>query len=89
MHLEIKTSSATPFYWFTTGIRVSLPKGPCSHSSSNAQITSFRLVLYVTKGASLPYLQYYSIYWFTTGVYASLLKGPRSHSSSNTQITSF
>jgi ribonuclease HI len=32
-------------------------KDPRSHTSSKAQITSCRLVLYVTEGASLPYFQ--------------------------------
>jgi hypothetical protein len=33
-------------------------KGPRSHSYGNAQIISFRLVFYITEGASLPYFQY-------------------------------
>jgi hypothetical protein len=50
-----------------------LLKGLCSHTSSNAQITSFRLVFYVTEGASLPYFQYYSVLlvhdWYYVQVY--------------------
>jgi hypothetical protein len=72
-----------------TGIRASLLKGPRSHSSTNAQITSFRLVFYVIEGALLLYFQYNSVYWFTTGIRTSLLKRPHFHSSSNIQITSF
>jgi hypothetical protein len=43
-------------------LRTSLMKGTCSHTSSNAQITSSRLVLYVTEGASIPYFRFYSVY---------------------------
>jgi hypothetical protein len=49
-------------YWFTTGIHASLLKGPCSHTFSNAQITSLRLVFYVIEWASLPYFPYNSVY---------------------------
>jgi hypothetical protein len=35
--------------------------GASVRSSSNAQITSFRLVFYVTVEVSLPYFQYYSV----------------------------
>jgi hypothetical protein len=38
-----------------TGICASLLKGPRYHSSSNALITSFQLLFYVTEGALLPY----------------------------------
>jgi hypothetical protein len=48
-------------YWFTTGTTWSLLNGHRSQTSSNARTTSFRLVLYFTNGASLPYFQYYSI----------------------------
>jgi hypothetical protein len=48
-------------------------KRPRSYISSNAQITSFRLLLYVTEGAMLPYFQYYSILlvhdWYYMQVY--------------------
>jgi hypothetical protein len=49
-------------YWFMTGTTWSLLHGPRFHSSSNAQITGLRLVLYVTEGASLLYFQYNSVY---------------------------
>jgi hypothetical protein len=83
------TSSTTPFTGLRLLLRASLLKGPRSHSSNNALIISFQLVLYVTERASLPYFQYNSVYWFTTGIPASLLKAPRSHTSSNALITSY
>jgi hypothetical protein len=41
-------------YWFMISTTWSLLKGFRSHASSNGQITSSRLVLYVTEGTSLP-----------------------------------
>jgi hypothetical protein len=52
-----------------------LLKGFCSHTSSNVQTTSLRLVLYVIEGASLPYFQYYFVYYFSTSYTWSLLQG--------------
>jgi hypothetical protein len=51
------TSSTTPFGGSQLVLRASLLKGPRSHTTSNAQITSFRLLFYVTAGALLPYFQ--------------------------------
>jgi hypothetical protein len=50
------------WYYVEFGIHASLLKGPCSHTVSNAQITSLRLVFYVIEWASLPYFPYNSVY---------------------------
>jgi hypothetical protein len=46
---------------------------PRSYTSSNAQTTSFRLVFYITEGASLLNFQYYSILlvhdWYYMQIY--------------------
>jgi hypothetical protein len=60
--------STIPFTGSRLVLRASLLKGHRSHNSSNAQITSFQLVFYVTEVASHPHFQYYSVYWFTTGI---------------------
>jgi hypothetical protein len=41
-------------YWFMTSTTWSLLHGLRSHASRNDQLTSYRLVLYVTEGASIP-----------------------------------
>jgi hypothetical protein len=53
--LRCHTSSTTPFAGTQIVLHANLVKGPHSYTSSNAQITSSRLVLYVSEGASLPY----------------------------------
>jgi hypothetical protein len=66
-----------------------LLKGPRSHTSNNAQTTSFLVVLYVTEGVSLPYFQFYSVLLIHEWYYVHVTEGALLSYSSNAQTTSF